>query len=531
MRVRGNKKRNPQNTTGAKAATAASYAFQAPVRGLIMNDTAAAPDPAGASVLNNWWPTTRGAKVRGGSVKYATLPDAVQTLITYKSGGEWMFAATGDSIYDITTVADPDVSPTAAVTGRTSGDYCAVQYGTAGGDYMILVNGSDDALLYDGTTFADLNDASSPAITGVDTSALTHAWSHGSRIWFVEGGTMNAWYLPADSIAGAAAQFSLAGVFRKGGSLLFGASWSLDAGDGLDDKCVFVSTEGEVLIYEGTDPTDYTTWSLAGVYTMPKPISRRSHIQAGGDLLVATEVGLIPVSAAITTDLGAIETKSVSRPITPYWQSKAMLSTSNWEISRLDDAGVMVITQPPSGSGYSMLAVNMMTGAWSKVTGWAAQTLATYGGDGYFGTDDGEVFLMNVSGSDNGTPYTASYVGQYENLGAFGILKTIRQMRASFLSGSLINPQLTALTDYGEDLPSPTSSAGETTTDVWDVGKWDEAEWDAGTTASYSSEWVSVGRTGNLIAPCVQLTFGTNSTPDVEIVAVEAQYHTGAQVT
>ncbi|TIR78102.1 MAG: hypothetical protein E5X19_32465, partial [Mesorhizobium sp.] len=75
---------------------------------------------------------------------------------------------------------------------------------------------------------------------------LSFVWTYRSREFFIEKNTLTAWFLPVDAISGAASDFSLAGVFQKGGSLLCGGTWSLDAGDGVDDKCVFISTKGEV---------------------------------------------------------------------------------------------------------------------------------------------------------------------------------------------------------------------------------------------------------------------------------------------
>ena len=43
---------------------------------------------------------------------------------------------------------------------------------------------------------------------------------------------MNAWCLPLNAVGGELIYIPLSGAARKGGSLLFGASWSIDAGDG-----------------------------------------------------------------------------------------------------------------------------------------------------------------------------------------------------------------------------------------------------------------------------------------------------------
>ena len=46
----------------------------------------------------------------------------------------------------------------------------------------------------------------------------------------------------------------LSGAATKGGKLLFCATWSIDAGDGIDDKLVFCTDLGELLIFTGGDP-------------------------------------------------------------------------------------------------------------------------------------------------------------------------------------------------------------------------------------------------------------------------------------
>src|SRR3546814_8798766 len=67
----------------------------------------------------------------------------------------------------------------------------------------------------------------------------------------------------ADSIGGPAEPFPLGGVFGLGGSLLFGSAWSIDSSSdsGLSEQNIFVSTEGEVAVYQGSDPGEAATWS------------------------------------------------------------------------------------------------------------------------------------------------------------------------------------------------------------------------------------------------------------------------------
>lgn len=519
------------NDQPPQAVPASMFTFPAPIRGWVLNENLAQVQPAGARILDNWLCTTTGVRPRGGSIKHCTLDDEVTALFSYNSTTDKFFAATADAVFDCTAPADPEVALTAAFTGQTSGDYSTVQFGTAGGDFLYAVNGTDSPRLFNGTTWTAITGASSPAITGVTTSTLSQVWSFANRLFFVQTNTMIAWYLPVDSIGGAANSFSLAGIFRKGGSLLFGASWSIDSGAGLDDKCVFVSTEGEVAVYAGTNPGSAADWSLQGVYSMPRPLGKNAYTTAGGDILIATEVGMIPISAAIQNDLAALESKAVSAPIARYWQEQTRSISDGWQIVKVPRRGVMYVSQPDAvGNTETCLAVNLLTGAWSRCTGWDTRCLGFFDDDCFFGSADKCVYRMDLGGSDAGTPYTCTLLMQHDSMGAYGVKKSMRQMRAVFQAGSPINPQISAQADFSEELPSPPASAANYSSDEWDSGLWDTALWDADVVLTNQANWTATGVTGSTIAPALQLTFGVTPTPVVELVAIDAQFHAGAIV-
>lgn len=512
------------------------YRFPAPIRGWVLNENLSVSQMGGARILDNWIPTTTGVQVRGGARRYATIhaTEAVDTLFSYRSGAiEKFFAATASVISEITTVADANVAPTPTVTGRTSGRYSTEHFGTAGGDYLYAVNGSDDPLLYNGTTFTPINATSTPAITGAPTADFSHVWSFANRLFFVEQGSMTAWYLPVDSIGGAAQSFSLAGVFKLGGALLFGAKWSMDAGDGLDDKCVFVSTQGEVAVYEGTNPGSAADWSKAGVYQIAKPLGPNANVTAGGDLLIATEVGLVPISEAVKRDVAALELGAVSQPIAPYWQQQArLISGQNWEIVKLPRQNIMVVSQPAVDDMVgSCLVANLQTGAWSRIVGWKTNCLGTFSNEGYFGGSSGLVFLMNSGGSDDGAPYTCVFMGHHDDFAAPTMQKTVLQMRPVFRSGTPFLPKLDAVVDYDETVSSPPSSPSDFSGNGWDEGEWDAALWDSENLIVRPARWVSIGATGHVVAPVLQLTYGVTPTPLVEFVSIDAAYVVGALVT
>ena len=71
---------------------------------------------------------------------------------------------------------------------------------------------------------------------------------------------MNAWYLPLNAVGGLLSMIPLSGATTKGGKLLAGFTWSIDAGDGIDDKCVFMTKAKNCSIFTGSDPSTSTNW-------------------------------------------------------------------------------------------------------------------------------------------------------------------------------------------------------------------------------------------------------------------------------
>lgn len=511
---------------------ASHYTFPSPIRGWILNENLAQVAPAGAAVLDNFICTTTGVRARGGASRFATLGGPVGTLMTYRGPvGEQFFATAEGQIFNITSV-DPEIVPAADVSGLLSSDWQYELFSTVASNFLVAVNGADLMHQYDGTAWQEIDATSTPSITGIATDSLTHVWSYANRLFMVEGGTMTAWYLPVGSVGGAALDFSLAGTFKRGGSLWFGATWSLDAGDGLDDKCVFVSTEGEVAIYEGTDPSDANNWRLIGVYYITRPLGPRAVMQAGGDLVVATETGVVPLSEAINRDTAALEVGSFSAQISPYWQSQAQaIRSENWELLKWPEAKLMLVSQPNASGQGTCLAANLDTGAWSRVTGWNTMRLGLYDDRAFYADIAGNVFEVDVGGSDDGSPYTCVYIGQHEEMGAGLRLKQVKQGRAIFAARTEINPLVSVQVNYQNNPSLAPSSPLDVEDAEWDSAIWDQGRWDGVGSSQFNFNWVSIGREGFVIAPEVQLTFGLPVRPVAELVSVDVTFDAGEVVT
>lgn len=514
---------------------AQKHSFPSPTRGWVLNENLAMVGPGSALILDNWLCTTTGIVPRGGSEKTATVSTtgAVTSMFRYISGTtEKLFAATDSSVFDVTSVADVDVVPTADITGQSNGYYARQMFSVTGGDYLYITNEGDEPQIFDGTSWTQVTGVSTPAITGVTTNLLSFVWTYASRLFFIEDGTMRFWYLPVDSIGGAAQSYSLGGVFRLGGKLLFGATWSADAGDGLDDKCLFVTDQGEVAVFSGVDPSSASTWSLEGVYQITSPLGKNATMRAGGDLLIATDVGLVPMSAAIQRDIAALSLAAASSPIEPFWVQSALEHPLPWEIMKWPEKNVMVIAGASNSDDDTLLVCNLETRGWSRFTGIGGRCLGFFNGFVYAGGNDGIVKRLETGGNDMGSPYTCTYLGNHEGMGAPGAQKTIAQARAIFKAGHDIQPLVSAQVDYKEVTSTAPDSISNFSAAVWDGGNWDEVSWDSGLgVASVQSLWRPVGRTGYTIAPEVQMTFSITPNPSVELIATDVTYYVGEAVT
>jgi len=510
--------------------------FIAPSAGWV-SATNLANSPAGAAkVLENWYPTATGIKMRGGSFRHATASatDPLESVFAYTGTAAKMFGAAGGAILDLTSPVDANTPPAAAVSGQASNYYSALNFQNVAGTFLLVANGDDEIQIFNGTSWSALVSGASPGqLDGVASDQIAHLNGYRNRVWGVQKNTVKAWYWPTDSIAGTVGEVSLAGVFRRGGSLLFTATWSLDAGDGLDDKIVFVSDLGEVAVYQG-DPTD-DVWGLVGRYDAAPPLGKNAFLTVGGDLLILTTIGLVPLSAIMSKDPGALALAAVSRNIQPDWLAEADHRRSRpWEIVKWSTRNIAYVTCPVIDASTPAIcfAVNLETGAWSKVAGWNTRCFCLHDDQVYFGRDDGALMLADATGFDDGEPIYHQYVGHTDHLGHVGQHKTVKQARAVFRTRAAIQPKIDVVTNYDDYVPLfPSAAPVEEGLGLWDSALWDEASWDIGPNyAGYKTGWVSVGASGYAHAPVLLVTSGSTIAPAAELVTVETTFIPGGTV-
>lgn len=533
-----------------KPRTSQIRSFPSPTGGWVANRNLARPDeqgvPQGAAVLDNWFPTSTSAILRRGSKLHATLGDGTKpttALFSYVAGAaEHLFGATDTTIYDISSVpsssdagdtfGDSSTVGLEVLTGQTGGNWSVVQFATTGGIFLLGVNGVDSGFKYDGTSFAALG----PTITDAATSSFSYVWAYKNRIWFVERDSLNAWYINGvDQIGGTVKKFPLGGIFGRGGSLLFGATWSLDSGQsgGLSEQCIFVSTEGEVAVFQGSNPADAADWRKVGVYRIGKPLGINAWIRAGGDLVIATSIGFVPLSQAIQRDYAALSPSAVSYPIEEAWNAAVLQrGASGWTAEVWPESQMVVIAPPVSvNTSPEVYVANARTGAWARFAPWAPTCLEVFRGRLFFGSTNGRVVEANVGGTDEGSTYTGAYVPLFDDFRTSGSLKIGDIARVTIRSRAPVNERLAFQADFRPMLPPAPDAPVIAVGNEWGNAIWGESVWNAPRSSLVTAKWKSVGGSGYAISLSVQVTSGAIVPLDAELIRVDMTYQTADIVT
>lgn len=448
----------------------------APIDGWNARDPLAAMKPTEAVYLDNWFPTTASVDIRKGATNWATgMTGKVETLMSYNAPTtSKLFNAVGQYIYDGSASGAVGA---AEVSGLTSAQWQYINFTTAAGNFMYLVNGADTPYLYNGTTWTSITGASVPAITGVTTTLLVNVWQHKGRIWFVEKDSLRAWYLPTAAVGGAASSFDLSALCRRGGYLMAGGTWTIDAGDGVDDYQVFVTSEGEVLVYRGTDPASISTWALVGRYEVGNPLGRRCLQKFAGDLLYISKDGVLPLSAALQssrTNPRVALTDRIDGAMSDAARDYGTLF--GWQLCLFTAGDMLLLNVPTSSTTAEQYVMNIITGAWCRFTGWDAACFEIHRDELYFGTTDKTVKAwtgLEDMGSVNIVADAKSAFNRFK----YRALKQFTMARPILVVNQPPPIAIGINVDFEDEDPSGTLSAIGGTGGIWGTGLWGTMLW------------------------------------------------------
>jgi hypothetical protein len=457
------------------------------------------------------------------------MTDPVRSIMAYQPnrenlGSYRLFASTDNNIYNITASTNAPAVSLALTGAADNGRWTSTMMTNTAGAFLIACTHIGGYKYYDGATWnTPTFGGGAGQISGLDPANMVFVttWKH--RTWVIEKDSTNAWYSALDSVTGAFTKFELGPFVKHGGKLAFIATWTIDAGEGIDDFIVFAFENGDVLIYKGTDPTSASTFALQGAwYIGAIPVGRRCFSSLGGDLLILSEMGLQPLSyvtrggqsllrAASTDYLGKIQPR-IADLVSQFGDA------SGWELTLYPRENLFMVSKPTGGvDAYEQYALYTNTNTWTLFQNIPSICFCIANSDLYFGTEDGRVCLAFngffdevLYGATTGNGIAGLIQPSYSYFGMLGKNKQFLMARPTFLATDQPSVICDMLADYRYQAPSGSVPYVAPSESLWDTAVWDTDTW--GGQLNVYDDWLSVqalGYTGSAFinTVCVGDTF------------------------
>ena len=478
----------------------------APVLGLDTSLPFSDQNPRTAVSLSNFICRRTGNELRGGAKRWTTnlggvgTESPVGTLASYlppqgtgSSETAKLFAFCEDEkIYDVTSSTNEATVPAAVATLSTQtepGVVSHVNFAVGGTNYLLVAIAGVGYYTYDHAG-GWVNRTSS--VTGVSLTNVAYVTIWKKRVWFILQNDTSAWYLPVGVITGAAAEFDFGPVLPHGGELRTLSSWTIDSGEGIDDKLVLVGAGGDVVIYGGTDPTSADTFGLIGVwYVGPPAAGRRFVTQYGGDLGIICENGIEFMSRMISAKGLLTPDGEMSGGTRRYNEViaadvRSTRGSKGWHAIHDSTEDSVIILTPHFLSGDTkQYCFSTVPPGWSTFNGIQAKCGEFFNGNLYVGTPNGTIQKMFAADSDdeltNGT-VGADVLGELQT--AFMApnddrmsLKRPQLVMPMFQAPEAPSVKVRVNTEWSSEGAGGSPAFSADSSSVWDTGLWDSAIW------------------------------------------------------
>jgi hypothetical protein len=453
-------------------------------------------------VLVNMLAAEGGLRARLGSREWVTglegaADDLVRTVIPYAGStpsATRLFVTTSTGIFNVTASTE---TPAAAVltfssSAGNAGRGVAHAFTTLAGNFLLYCDEVNGYHVYSeaaGTWAAIAMGGGGTQVSGVDPTTFVYVTVFKGFACFAKRDSTDIWVLPIGSVYGAASRLGVGYKLQAGGHIVGLYSWTYDGGSGLDDALVAVSKGGDVVVYQGTDPTASDAFGISGVWGVGKmPEGRNLATPFGGDLLLLTRSGILPMSRLVVgkpLDASVYQTEKIHNLFNQLMLSHGDLH--GWSLNLHPEESALIVTVP-QGTGVPTIQLAMALGgkSWGQLRDLPIYSCAPYEGKLYYGTVDGKVGIndgyvdgVTLADPDEYTAIQYSGVSAFQNLGS-GSKKQVTLIKPYFLSQSSA-PSFSVGARYDFNLTELDAvSLSASSGGVWDTGLWDDMLWSGG---------------------------------------------------
>ena len=426
--------------------------------------------------------------------------DMDPTGIAFNDNGTkiFMLGEENDSIYEY-NMGSPGL--------HSNNRWQYVQISTAAGQFISLMNGEDTPVVYNGSTWG-----TTPAITGPTVTNLVWNNIHQRRLWCGEVDSLSAWYLPVNSIGGAATEFPMGGISRLGGYIMAMGTWTRDSGEGMDDVAVFITSEGEAIVYNGFDPASASTWQLIGVFRIGKPIGRRCIVKAGVDVVIITQDGFVPLSAILTTDRSQSRLVAVSNQIAKAVNESVRDSKDvfGWQPIVYPKGTQLLFNVPQPDNIFHQYVFNTITGSPCRFTGMNTSCWGLLDDNLFFGGLDGKTYKADDGLSDNGSNVETDAIQAFSYFKSLNVNKNFKMVEPIFESTGNPNAAVDFNTDFNIRLPTGAPQTSSPNAAIWGTSLWGVGIW--GTEGIIFRGWRGVRGSGRAGSIRIRINSSTSNT-------------------
>jgi hypothetical protein len=287
-------------------------------------------------------------------------------------------------------------------------------------------------------------------------------------------------------------------------------------------------------VYAGGDPSTVATFELIGVYQIGRPMGNSAYVSVNGDILVATELGLVSMRSAMSNgqDGAAIEKALLTREISNDWRRDAVQRRNEtWELIFYPERQCIVIKIPSvENSTPYQWVYNIITKAWARMVGWDTRSIISASGRIIFGSIDGKIKIADTGSSNDDVPYTCSYLSCFSDCGSSQADIAAKIVSCELFASREMAPLIFSKAQFERDLPTaPATGLVTVQRYQWDgpagVAQWDKpgVVWDAKREPYSFSYRESASGVGRALATGVMITVGGGPEPDCELTMTGLQ--------
>lgn len=537
--------RNPRSIIGGQKSIAGQV--PAPIAGMNATASLANMGPLDCVYTFNALAVDDGLVVRPGCIEWANGwgGGTAKTIIPFEGNTDTddkLFVANNLGIWDVTTAGEDE--PTQVVTFASqagNAGYCSyVSFANdAGARFLLVCDGENGYYVWtqSSNTWELMAEGTDPGeIDGVDPELFDFVMTWKNRVWFIQRNSGTAWYLPIQQFAGTVTKFEFSTQFASGGYLKALYNWTLDGGAGIDDYLVAISSSGDTLIYQGTDPDEANAFGLRGMWNIGRPPEgNRIGKEFGGELYLLSIRGIVKASHLLQGQIDRPEAY-LSNKVSPLFRRAVSDSfdSAGWHLHAHPATSRLYTNTPLLNSGnYWGFSYYFGTGSWSMVRGlpkfytenWQDRVYWVDAERNKIFYEGGNIDFVYLDPEVDGDPALIESVGltAFSTLQNPGVNKRLQFIRPVFLSDRPANYRVEARYNYdlGEILQTPEvpSVVGP---GIWNTGIWNTNFWASDPS---SSQQTRGGGTG--MGTTVAIGYKFLSSGPTTLVSFDLAFDTG----